>query len=151
MAELNQGRRGVSGDCVVFLIGAFLDYRHPLRSLGDLGGRRGMHEVLRYLAEHPQRGLLGYEVAGFTITQYWRTLRHLEGFVTDRDDPHLAAWRSYWNRVGRSPRTRIWHETYLVRSGEYAPVYGTLPAFARGLAPVALEAPSRQATTDRSR
>jgi hypothetical protein len=125
MAELNQGRRGVSGDCVVFLVGAYLDMRHPLRSLGDLGGRRGMHDALRYLAEHPQKGLLGYEIAGFTVTHYWRSLRHLDRFVVD-DDPHLAGWRSYWSRVARSPRTRMWHETYLVRSGEYAPVYGAL-------------------------
>ncbi len=74
----------IEGDFVVFLIGA----RRPLsalRSMRDLGGRRGTN------------------------------------------DPHLDAWRNYWRRVGNDDRTGIWHETFLVRAGEYEAVYGNMP------------------------
>jgi len=43
-------------------------------------------------------------------------------------------WRSYWRRVGQSDRTGIWHETYLVRAGEYEAVYGNMPPFGLGKA-----------------
>ena len=38
-------------------------------------------------------------------------------------DPHAAAWRNYWKRVGKDNRSGIWHETFLVRAGEYEAVY----------------------------
>jgi hypothetical protein len=58
------------------------------------------------------------------IVQYWRSFDHLEAFVNDTSNPHAAAWRNYWKRVDTSPRTGIWHETYLVRAGEYELVPG---------------------------
>jgi hypothetical protein len=133
MAGGIQGRRGVDidGDYVVFLIGACLDLRHPLRGIVELGGRRGMQDALDYLAARPEKGLLGYDSAGFTVTQYWRSFAHLERFSADVDDPHLAAWRSYWGRGSRSARTVVWHETYRVRAGDYTPIYGHVPAFVR--------------------
>ena len=51
-----------------------------------------------------------------------------------RHDPHLAAWRTYWKRVGRSTRAGIWHETYLVRAGEYEAIYGNMPPHGLGKA-----------------
>jgi hypothetical protein len=122
----------IDGDFVVFLIGAGLnDKLHVVRSLLDLGGRRGMKHMLDYLVAHPEKGLLAYEMGIPTIVQYWRSFDHLEAFAKDRDDPHLDVWRTYWRRVGRSSRTGIWHETYLVKAGQYEAVYGNMPA--RGL------------------
>ena len=66
--------------------------------------------------------------------QYWRSFEHLERFANDVDDPHVAAWRNYWRRVGRDTRTGIWHETYLVRAGEYEAIYGNMPPFGLGKA-----------------
>ena len=68
MTETLQGRRGarIEGDFVVFLIGARLDKLAPVRSLRDLGGMRGMPDMLKYLTEHPEKGLLGYETYGLT-------------------------------------------------------------------------------------
>lgn len=137
MVDINPGRwtADIEGDFVVFLIGARPDFRHPIRSFRDLGGRRGMAHMLNHLMEHPDKGLLGYEMAGFKlIVQYWRSFEHLEAFAKDTDDPHLDAWRAYWKRVGKSNRTGIWHETYLVRSGEYEAIYGNMPAFGLGKA-----------------
>jgi hypothetical protein len=150
MAKVNEGRwtSRIEGDFVVFLIGARLDVKHPLRSLADLGGRRGMPHMLKYLTEHPERGLLGYQSFGLTTTaQFWRSFDHLEAFASDQDDPHLAAWRRYWKRVGRSGRTGIWHETYLVRAGEYEAIYGNMPAYGLGkagdLVPLSQDATAR--------
>jgi hypothetical protein len=129
--EVIQGRRTahVEGDFVVFLIGARLDKLHPIRSLRDLGGMRGMPYLLKYLSEHPEKGLLGFETYGLTMNvQYWRSFEDLERFAQDDGDPHLKVWRSYWKRVGKDPRSGIWHETFLVRAGEYEAIYGNMPA-----------------------
>ena len=150
MPEVHQGRwtAKIEGDFVVFIIGARLDPRHPIRSLKDLGGRRGMPHMLKYLSEHPEKGMLGYQSVGLTATvQYWRSFDHLERFASDTEDPHLDAWRGYWKRVGREPRTGIWHETYLVRAGEYEAIYGNMPPLGLGkaadLVPVAADAGAR--------
>ena len=131
MATINQGRwtAQIDGDFVVFLIGARPSRLHLLRSMTDLGGRRGMKYMLDHLVAHPEKGLLGYEMGLKTIVQYWRSFDHLEAFAKDTDDPHLDVWRSYWKRVGKSTRTGIWHETFLVRAGEYEAVYGNMPTY----------------------
>ena len=125
----------IDGDFVVFLIGARLNDRlHPLRTLMDLGGRRGMRHMLDYLVARPEKGLLAYQMGLPVIVQYWRSFEHLEAFAKDRDDPHLEVWRNYWRRVGRSDRSGIWHETFLVRAGEYEAVYGNMPPIGLGRA-----------------
>lgn len=139
MAEIRPGRwtAQLDGDFVVFLIGARLERRHPLRSFRDLSGLRGMPRMLRYLEAHPEKGLLGWHTAGLGVSltvQYWRSFEALEAFARDTDDPHLAPWRTFWRRVGRSGRTGIWHETYLVRAGEYESIYGNMPPYGLGRA-----------------
>ena len=124
----------IDGDFVVFLIGASPSKLHLVRSLIDLGGRRGMTHMLDYLVAHPEKGLLGYQMGLPVIVQYWRSFEHLEAFAKDAGDPHLAVWRNYWRRVGNSGRTGIWHETYLVRAGEYEAIYGNMPPFGLGKA-----------------
>jgi len=48
--------------------------------------------------------------------------------------PHLEVWRRYWQRVGESGRSGIWHETFLVKAGQYEAVYGNMPAHGLGRA-----------------
>ena len=136
MAQI-AGRRmtaEIEGDFVVFLIGARFNRLHLVRTLMDLGGRRGMQYMLNYLVANPEKGLLGYEMGLKLIVQYWRSFEHLEAFAKDTEDPHLEVWRNYWRRVGTSGRTGIWHETYLVRAGEYEAIYGNMPPFGLGKA-----------------
>jgi hypothetical protein len=135
MKEIRQGRwtAEIEGDFVVFLIGArFNSWRHPLHAIRALGGRRrmtGMSGMLNYLMAHPEKGLLGYETMGFALVQYWRSFDQLEAFARDKDDPHLATWRNYWKTVGSGTHVGIWHETFLVRTGEYEAVYGNMPPY----------------------
>jgi hypothetical protein len=152
VAEVRQGRwtAEIDGDFVVFIIGARINSKlHAIRSLVDLGGRRGMNHMLKELTEHPDKGLLGYQMAGFTVIQYWRSFEHLEAFAKDDDDPHLAVWRKYWQRVGKSGRTGIWHETFLVRAGEYETIYGNMPP--HGLGKAATLVPAAEAVGARGR
>src|ERR1700738_922382 len=123
----------VDGDFVVLLLGARpKNNLRLLRTMLDLGGRRGTKHMLDHLVAHPEKGLLAYEFGFPVIVQYWRSFAHLEAFAKDASDPHLAAWRNYWRRVGRSDRTGIWHETFQVRAGEYEAVYGNMPPFGLG-------------------
>jgi hypothetical protein len=136
MAEIKRGRwtAQIEGEFVVFLIGARFDFFHLIRSVRDLGGRRGMPHMLDYLLKHPEKGLLAYEGGLKTIVQYWRSFEHLEAFAKNQDDPHLEPWRNFWRRVGKSERTGIWHETYLVRAGEYEAIYGNMRPYGLGKA-----------------
>jgi hypothetical protein len=130
----------IDGDFVVFLIGArFNNKLEFARSLVDLGGRKGMKHMLDYLLARPEKGLLAYEMGFPTIVQYWRSFEQLEAFAKDQDDPHL----------GRSDRTGIWHETYLVRAGEYEALYGNMPA--HGLGKAGRLVPASQASSARTR
>jgi hypothetical protein len=125
----------IEGDFVVFLIGARINSRRDaVRSFADLGGRRGMKHMLDYLVARPEKGLLAYEMGIPTIVQYWRSFEHLEAFARDSEDPHLEVWRQYWRRVGRSGRSGIWHETFLVAAGQYEAVYGNMPPHGLGKA-----------------
>jgi hypothetical protein len=136
MAEL-AGRRmtaEIEGDFVVFLIGARFSKLQLARSFADLGGRRGMKHMLDYLVARPEKGLLAYEMGLPTIVQYWRSFEQLEAFAKDKDDPHLEVWRQYWRRVGRTGRTGIWHETFLVKAGQYEAVYGNMAPHGLGKA-----------------
>jgi Domain of unknown function (DUF4188) len=139
----------LEGDFVVFLIGAQPDVRHPLRTFRDLGARRGMKHMLDYLTAHPEKGLLAYEMGLPTIVQYWRSFDHLEAFARNDDDPHTAAWRNYWRRVGTQNRTGIWHETFLVRAGEYEAIYAN--ANRRGLGKAGRLVPVGPSTRARTR
>jgi hypothetical protein len=151
MTDVRQGRwtAEIEVDFVVFIIGARINSKlHALKAIADLGGRRSMNYMLKYLTAHPEKGLLGYQTGGFTTIQYWRSFEHLEAFAKDTDDPHLEAWRNYWKRVGKDARTGIWHETYLVRAGEYEAIYGNMPphglAKASRLVPVHGQSGARQ-------
>jgi hypothetical protein len=150
--QINQGRwtAEIEGDFVVFIIGPRANKPWQLfRIARDLGGRRGMNYMLKYLTEHPEKGLLGYETMGFANVQYWRSFDHLEAFARDADDPHLSVWRNYWKRVGKDDRTGIWHETFLVRNGDYEAVYGNMPA--KGLGKAGTLVPVSKSSTARNR
>jgi hypothetical protein len=138
MAEIKQGRwmAEIDGDFVVFLIGARANSFRLFRLFRDLGGRHGMPYMLKELSNHPEKGMLGYEMSTFggLIVQYWRSFEHLERFANDKDDVHSVVWRNYWKRVAKDTRAGIWHETYLVRAGEYEAIYGNMPPIGLGKA-----------------
>ena len=134
---IRQGRwtAEIEGDFVVFIIGARPNKWRLVQSLRDLGGN-SMQKMLDYLMERLEKGLLGYQQHGVfgVLVQYWRSFDHLEAFARDKDDPHLDVWRNYWKRVGKSDRTGIWHETFMVKAGQYEAIYGNMPPTGLGKA-----------------
>ena len=152
MAAVHQGRYGaeIDGDFVVFLIGARLN--SPLRvlaSLRDLGGRRrGMQAMLDAAMADPEKGLLGYRLGFPTIVQYWRSFEHLEAFARDPGDLHRPTWLNFYRR-NTDGRSGIWHETYLVRAGEYEAIYNDTPV--AGLAAAGRAVPIDQNSRARGR
>ena len=115
----------IDGDFVVFIIGMRINKLWKVHKWWPVFV--AMPRMLKELSNDPDSGFLGYQQSLTTIVQYWRSFEHLERFATNPDDPHLAVWRSYWKRVGKDPRSGIWHETFLVRAGEYEAVYGNMP------------------------
>ena len=135
VAKINQGRwtAEIEGNFVVFLIGARFE---KLRGGGARGSRRSpRHEAHARLPRGPPRqGLAGVPVGAAHDRAVLALVRAPRSLRRTRDDPHLEAWRQFWKRVGTSGRTGIWHETYLVRAGEYEAIYGNMPPFGLGKA-----------------
>jgi hypothetical protein len=144
MAQIRSGRFSaeLDGDFVVLLIGPRFNKPWLLpKILGDLGGRRrGMKAMLDELVAHPEKGLLGYRMGFPTIVQYWRSFEHLEAFARDPDDLHRPTWLEYFRRDPQG-RTGFWHETFLVRAGEYEAIYDDVPVAGLAAAgrPVAID------------
>lgn len=152
MAEIRRGRFAaeIDGDFVIFLIGARINKPWALvQALRDLGGRRrGMQAMLDELMAHPEKGLLGYRMGFPVIVQYWRSFQHLERFARDPGDLHRPTWLTFYRRDPQG-RTGIWHETYLVRAGEYEAIYDDVPV--TGLAAAGRTVPLGQGSSARSR
>jgi Domain of unknown function (DUF4188) len=152
MAEIRRGRFSaeIDGDFVVLLIGPRFNKPWLLpQILGDLGGRRrGMRAMLDELVAHPEKGLLGYRMGFPTIVQYWRSFDHLEAFARDPGDLHRPTWVEYFRRDPRG-RTGFWHETFLVRAGEYEAIYDDVPV--AGLAAAGRPVPVDRSSSARRR
>jgi hypothetical protein len=125
----------IEGDFVVFLIG--LHIAKPWRIGQILRVAGAMRAMTLELRAHPELGFLGEEGWPGRTTiqvQYWRSHAHLDGYARSKTNQHLPAWSHFNKVVAATTAVGIWHETYLVREGEYETVYGNMPPF--GLAKV---------------
>ena len=104
--------------------------------------------MLEELVAHPEKGLLGYRMGFPVIVQYWRSFEHLEAFARDPGDLHRPTWLDFYRRP-RDGRTGIWHETYLVRAGQYEAIYDDTPV--AGLAAAGRAVPLDEQSRARSR
>ena len=142
MATINQRvAASIDGDFVVFLIGARINkWWKPHRYIPVA---RAMRRMIAELQAHPEMGLLHVESwSGRTalMVQYWRSFEHLHAYARARDAEHLPAWTEFNRLIGSNGDVGIWHETYMVRAGEYEAIYGNMPAF--GLAKAAGSVPA---------
>jgi hypothetical protein len=126
----------IEGDFVVFLIGARVNrWWKPHRYI-PVG--LAMRRMIRELEAHPELGMLHVESwlsRSAIMVQYWRSFEHLHAYARARESEHLPAWADFNRRIGMNGDVGIWHETYLVRAGEYESIYGNMPEF--GLAKAA--------------
>ncbi len=132
MASIQQGRFTAQLDesgAVVFLIGMRFN---ALRRLDQWWPTAtAMPKMLRHFESQPNTGLLGYhQWLGRTtiLLSYWRSAEHLQRFASDPNAPHAPAWRAYQRRL-RKASVGVWHETYVVRPGQYEAVYVDMPLF----------------------
>jgi len=88
-----------------------------------------MRPMLEELSADPDSGMLGFHYLGkLTFVQYWRSFDHLEAYARARDRSHRKAWTEF-NRTMKESRSDvgIWHETYLIKAGQYEAIYSGMP------------------------
>jgi len=121
----------LDGDFVVFLIGMRIN--KPWKVHKWLPVFLAMPRMLKELEGRPESGFLGAILGFKVIVQYWRSFEQLEAFARSADELHWPAWVAFNKRSGNSRGdVGIWHETYLVRAGEYEAVYSGMPPFGLG-------------------
>lgn len=145
MTKIYPGRFTAQTDqpFVVFLIGMRINNFWAFRKW--LPVARAMPPMLRDLYAHPEKGFLGGTFAvtagGPLLVQYWRSFEDLERFARDPADPHLSAWKRFYQSLkDEDPSVGVWHETYLIEPGHYEAVYSKMPRF--GLASVMEHVPA---------
>ena len=123
----------IEGEFVVFLIG--LRINNPLRIDKWLPTLLAMPRMTTELQNTPELGFLGAEswLSRTTIMiQYWRSIDHLLQYSKNTDAAHLPAWRKFNSSVKSYGGVGIWHETYVIKPGNYENVYVNMPEFGLG-------------------
>ena len=116
----------IEGDFVVFVIGMRINKLWKLHKW--LPVFSAMPRMLKELEKQPESGFLGSVSGALLIVQYWRSFAHLEAYARSQDHHHLPAWVAFNKRMRESRGdVGIWHETYLVRAGEYEAIYSGMP------------------------
>ena len=125
----------IDGDFVVFLIGMRINSLIKVHKWWPVAA--AMPRMLKELQQHPELGLLHYEIWGGRTTlvlQYWRSIDQLLNYATNKHAEHLPAWRAFNRAVGTNGEVGIWHETYSVSAGCFESVYVNMPVFGLGKA-----------------
>lgn len=123
----------IEGDFVVFLIGARLNKPWKFWKFKWVGD--AMQGMIAELEKKPESGFLGYEnwvSLAPVMIQYWRSEAQLMAYARQRDATHYPAWVHFNKVYAREPDVGIWHETYLVKAGNYECIYNNMPAWGLG-------------------
>jgi hypothetical protein len=154
MSAIDSGRYTATTDqpFVVFLIGMRINKLWAIHKWWPVV--KAMVPMLTSLIQNPEKGFLGGRTLigwrGTTMVQYWRSFEDLERFARNPGDPHQAAWKMFYQRVGTDGDVGIWHETYQVNPGQFESVYVNMPRQGPGQAMQLVPATGRrQAARDR--
>lgn len=131
----------LEGEFAVFLIGMRIN--NPLAVHKWWPVANAMPRMMRELYANPQLGLMSHEMwvsRTIILVQYWRSVGDLLAYAKARNSQHLPAWQAFNKAVGTDGSVGIWHETYVVRPGDYENVYANMPAFGLGKAGILVEA-----------
>lgn len=123
------------GPLVVFLIGMRIN--RPWRLDKWLPVARAMGPMIAELSRDLDSGFLGAEfmlsgLRTIATVQYWRDFDSLERYARDRDRRHWPAWTAFNQAVGGDGTVGIFHETYVVASGQHETIYANMPPFGLG-------------------
>jgi len=129
--QIHKGRyaANIDGEFVVFLIGMRINRLLLIHKW--LPVAFAMPRMLKEVAKHPELGMLHAQtfVSGRTVLvlQYWRSFEHLHAYAHSKDLKHLPAWAAFNRKVGGNGSVGIFHESYLVKGGQYECVYANMP------------------------
>ncbi len=115
----------IEGDFVVFIIGMRVNKLWKIHKW--LPVATAMPKMIAELSKNPESGFLGARQSGLWLVQYWRSFEHLVAYARNRDSKHFPAWVKFNKRVGSSGDVGIWHETFLIKDGQYETVYNNMP------------------------
>lgn len=121
------------GDFVVFLIGMRINKLWKIHKWLPVAS--AMPKMIKELSMNPESGLLGFQIVGSfqpVIVQYWKSFDHLEKYAKDKNSQHYPAWKDFNTKIKSNGDVGIWHETYIVRAGEYECVYNNMPKYGLG-------------------
>lgn len=59
--------------------------------------------------------------------QYWRSVEELEAWANDKNRTHRPAQKEFFRRTAYNGHVGVWHETYLVKAGEFEAIYANMP------------------------
>jgi hypothetical protein len=147
MSPIVEGRKTavIEGEFVVFLIGVRINSFWKVWKWWPV--LSAMPRMLRELSARPELGLLHWRnhigLRSAMVVQYWRSFSLLHDYATNRTQEHLPAWTAFNRAAGNSPDVGIWHETYLVRDGEYECIYRDMPRWGLGRAGTLVDAVGR--------
>jgi Monooxygenase af470-like len=136
MSRIVQGRKTaeIEGEFVVFLIGIRINAFWKVWKWWPV--LMAMPRMLRELSAKPELGLLHVRnhigLRSAMTIQYWRSFAQLHDYATNRTHEHLPAWNAFNRAAGDDPDVGIWHETYLIRAGEYESIYRDMPRWGLG-------------------
>src|SRR5262249_19609524 len=138
MAKINKMRMAaaIQGDFVVFLIGVRINRLWKIHKW--LPVVTAMPRMLKELAERPDTGLLGFQqhfgLRSAMVVQYWRSFDQLEEYARNKSAAHFPAWAAFNKNIASNGDVGIWHETYLVPSGQFETIYNNMPEYGLGKA-----------------
>lgn len=132
----------MEGDFVVFLIGMRFNKLWKVWKWWPVV--MAMPRMLTELSKDPDSGLLSFSTwntwRNVMVVQYWRSWEELHDYAYAREKAHLPAWQAFNKAVGGDGDVGIWHETYLVKAGQYENVYGNMPPSGLGVAGTLVDA-----------
>ena len=115
---------------VVFLIG--MRVNKPWKVHRWLPVARAMGRMINELYAAGDLGLRHIESwFGRTsiMVQYWDSFAALEDYALARNKEHLPAWTAFNKAVSSNGDVGIWHETFVVKPGQFECVYNNMPRF----------------------
>lgn len=150
MAQIKKERvtADIEGDFVVFLIGMRINAFWKVHKWFPVF--LAMPKMLRELSTHDDLGLLGFRTRwggrNIEVIQYWRSFEKLHAYARNQDAEHLPAWASFNRKIADNGSVGIWHETYLVKEGQYEAVYRNVPPYGLAAASTVISAAGRHKT-----
>jgi len=126
----------IEGDFIVFLIGMRVNAWWKVHKWWPvaMAMRRMQAELHALPVEESGCMVTSMSSPGVTI-QYWRSFEHLEAYARETSGLHMEAWKKF-NVMAKKARgdVGIYHETFLVKAGNYETLYSGMPVMGLGKA-----------------